>query len=26
VETWVLSSQDGTWRIEAFHNSPENTA
>jgi uncharacterized protein (TIGR02246 family) len=23
LETWVLSEQDGTWRIEAFHNCPE---
>jgi uncharacterized protein (TIGR02246 family) len=26
LETWVLSEQDGTWRIEAFHNCPEDAA
>jgi uncharacterized protein (TIGR02246 family) len=26
LETWVLSEQDGTWRIEAFHNCPEDVA
>jgi uncharacterized protein (TIGR02246 family) len=25
-ETWVLSGRDGTWRVEAFHNCPENAA
>jgi uncharacterized protein (TIGR02246 family) len=24
LETWVLSQQDGTWRVIAFHNCPEN--
>jgi uncharacterized protein (TIGR02246 family) len=23
VDTWVLTSQDGTWQVEAFHNCPE---
>jgi uncharacterized protein (TIGR02246 family) len=23
VDTWLLSRQDGSWRIEAFHNCPE---
>jgi uncharacterized protein (TIGR02246 family) len=26
LETWVLSGRDGTWRVEAFHNCPENAA
>ncbi len=26
LETWVLSLQDGTWRVKAFHNCPENAA
>ncbi len=26
VDTWVLSKGDGTWRVEAFHNCPENAA
>ena len=26
LETWVLSKQDGTWRVHAFHNCPERTA
>lgn len=26
VDTWVLSKRDGTWRVEAFHNCPENAA
>jgi uncharacterized protein (TIGR02246 family) len=26
LDTWVLSQQDGTWRVEAFHNCPENAA
>jgi hypothetical protein len=26
LETWVLSKKDGTWRVEAFHNCPENAA
>jgi uncharacterized protein (TIGR02246 family) len=23
VDTWVLTSQDGAWQVEAFHNCPE---
>jgi uncharacterized protein (TIGR02246 family) len=23
LDTWVLSRQDGAWRVEAFHGSPE---
>lgn len=23
VDTWLLSRQDGSWRVEAFHNCPE---
>jgi hypothetical protein len=26
VETWVLTSQDGGWQIEAFHDSPEHAS
>jgi len=26
LDTWVLSKQDGTWLIEAFHNCPEDAA
>jgi hypothetical protein len=26
LETWVLSQQDGTWRVKAFHNCAENAA
>jgi uncharacterized protein (TIGR02246 family) len=26
LDGWVLSMQDGTWRVEAFHNCPENAA
>ncbi len=26
LETWVLSQQDGTWRVQAFHNCAENAA
>jgi uncharacterized protein (TIGR02246 family) len=26
LESWVLSEQDGTWRVEAFHNCPEDAA
>ena len=25
-DTWVLSGRDGIWRVEAFHNCPENAA
>jgi uncharacterized protein (TIGR02246 family) len=23
LDTWVLTSQDGAWQVEAFHNRPE---
>lgn len=26
LETWVLSRQNGTWRVQAFHNCPEHPA
>jgi hypothetical protein len=26
VETWALSRQDRTWRVEAFHNCAEDAA
>jgi uncharacterized protein (TIGR02246 family) len=26
LETWVLSRQEGSWRVQAFHNCPEHTA
>jgi hypothetical protein len=26
VETWVLTSQDGGWQIEALHASPEHAS
>jgi uncharacterized protein (TIGR02246 family) len=26
VDTWVLSCQDGTWRVEAFHNCAQDAA
>ena len=26
LKTWVLSRQDGTWHIQAFHNCPEHSA
>lgn len=25
LETWVLAKQDGAWRVQAFHNCPEQT-
>ena len=25
LDGWVLCKEDGTWRVEAFHNCPENT-
>jgi uncharacterized protein (TIGR02246 family) len=26
LETWVLARQDGSWRVQAFHNCPEHPA
>jgi uncharacterized protein (TIGR02246 family) len=26
VDTWVLARQDGTWRVEAFHNCAQDPA
>jgi uncharacterized protein (TIGR02246 family) len=26
LETWVLTRPDGTWRVQAFHNCPEEAA
>jgi uncharacterized protein (TIGR02246 family) len=26
LATWVLSKQDGTWRVQAFHNCPQHPA
>jgi uncharacterized protein (TIGR02246 family) len=26
LETWVLARQDGTWRVQGFHNCPEHAA
>jgi uncharacterized protein (TIGR02246 family) len=26
LDGWVLSKQDGAWRVEAFHNCPDNAA
>jgi uncharacterized protein (TIGR02246 family) len=26
LETWVLSRHNGNWRVEAFHNCPENAS
>jgi uncharacterized protein (TIGR02246 family) len=26
LETWVLSKDDGTWRVRAFHNCPQEAA
>jgi len=26
LDGWVLCKQDGTWRVEAFHNCPEASA
>jgi uncharacterized protein (TIGR02246 family) len=26
LETWVLSRHNGSWRVEAFHNCPENAS
>ncbi|TMR02188.1 SgcJ/EcaC family oxidoreductase [Actinomadura soli] len=25
LETWVLSEEDGAWRVQAFHSTPEHT-
>ncbi|WP_369249172.1 SgcJ/EcaC family oxidoreductase [Streptomyces sp. R41] len=26
LDSWVLSEQDGAWRVQGFHNCPEHTA
>ncbi|MFI6489909.1 hypothetical protein [Streptomyces sp. NPDC050564] len=26
LDSWVLSEQDGAWRVRGFHNCPEHTA